>query len=81
MPTYRPGEIRTVRRGQVLVLHRSLRPIRATTVDVADRPDYPQLRHDVDDVRTGTALVTTDGYPRNPVPPRFRPAVVQRPTT
>lgn len=75
MPTYRPGEIRTVQRGQILVLHRSLRPIRATTVDVAERPDWPQLCRDVEAVRTGTARVTKDGYTRHPQPAKLRPVV------
>lgn len=66
VPTYRPGAIRTVRRGQVLVLHRALRPIQATTVDVTDRPDWAQLRRDVDDVRNGTTPVTEDGYLAQP---------------
>jgi len=73
VPTYRPGDVRTVRRGHVLVLHRSLRPIRATTIDVTDRPDWPQLRRDVDDVRHGTARVTDDGYTRHPRPVQLRP--------
>lgn len=80
VPTYRPGEIRTVRRGRVLVLHRYLRPIHATTVDVTDRPDWPQLRRDVDDVRNGTARVTEDGYARRPKPVRFHPAVLRPPS-
>lgn len=62
VPTYRPGEIRTVRRGRVLVIHRHLRPILARTVDVKQRRDWPALRSDVDAVRRGTAPVDTAGY-------------------
>lgn len=42
-PTYRPGDIRTLDRGKVLVIHRSLRLIRASAVDVSKRPDWKQL--------------------------------------
>lgn len=62
VPTYRPGEIRTIRRGRVLVIHRHLRPILARAVDVKQRPDWPLLRADVQAVRNGTAPVDSDGY-------------------
>jgi hypothetical protein len=62
VPTYRPGDVRTVRRGRVLVIHRHLRPILARTVDVKQRRDWPALRADIDAVRNGTAAVDAAGY-------------------
>jgi type IV secretory pathway TraG/TraD family ATPase VirD4 len=62
VPTYQPGEVRTVRRGRVLVIHRHLRPILARTVDVKQRSDWPTLRGDVEAVRNGTAPVDSAGY-------------------
>lgn len=61
VPTYRPGEVRTLDR--VLVIHRNLDAIAARAVDVSERPDWPQLRLDVEHVRCGTVAVTRDGYP------------------
>ena len=60
VPTYRPGEIRTLDR--VLVIHRNLEVIAARAVDVSQRSDWAQLRRDVEDVRRGTVAVTSDGY-------------------
>lgn len=65
VPTYRPGAIRTVQRGRVLVIHRHLRPILARTVDVKNRPDWPLLRADVRTIRRGTAPVDANGYALN----------------
>ena len=62
VPTFRPGEVRTVPRGRVLVIHRHLRPILASTVDVKRRPDWPALRADIQTVRDGTAPVDATGY-------------------
>jgi type IV secretory pathway TraG/TraD family ATPase VirD4 len=62
VPTLRPGDLRTLQRGRVLVLHRALRPFLAHTVDVAQRPDWQQLRGDVDDVRTGKIAVDDRGF-------------------
>lgn len=62
VPTYRPGEVRTVRRGRVLVIHRHLRPILARTVDVKRRADWPVLRREVQAIRAGTAAVDSAGY-------------------
>jgi type IV secretory pathway TraG/TraD family ATPase VirD4 len=62
VPTYRPGDIRTLDRGRVLILHGNLKPILGRTVDVSKRPDWPQLEADVAAVRAGTAhqqLATT----------------------
>jgi type IV secretory pathway TraG/TraD family ATPase VirD4 len=67
VPTYRPGEIRTVGRGRVVVFHRHLRPILARTVDVRHRRDWPALRRDVEAVRAGTAPVDATGYTLGPV--------------
>lgn len=62
VPTYRPGEVRTLRTGRVLVLHRNLDPILARAVDVSKRPDWQQLRRDVDEVRAGDVDVDAAGY-------------------
>lgn len=62
VPTYRPGAVRTLQRGRVLVVHRNLRPILARVVDVAARPDWPQLREDVKAVRRGEVAVDSDGF-------------------
>jgi type IV secretory pathway TraG/TraD family ATPase VirD4 len=62
VPTYRPGEVRTVGRDRVLVFHRHLRPILARTVDVKRRRDWHSLRQDVQTVRDGTIPVNSVGY-------------------
>jgi type IV secretory pathway TraG/TraD family ATPase VirD4 len=62
VPTFRPGDVRTMSRGRVLVLHRALRPILARVVDVRERPDWPKLRADVDAVRAGRVRVDPTGY-------------------
>jgi hypothetical protein len=62
VPTYRPGDIRTVPRGRVLVIHRTLRLIQARPVDVAARPDGPQLRRDVTAVRRGELDIDPAGF-------------------
>lgn len=62
VPTYRPGEVRTLRRRRVLVIHRQLRPILARAVDVKKRKDWPALRADVAAIRAGTVPVGQDGY-------------------
>jgi type IV secretory pathway TraG/TraD family ATPase VirD4 len=59
VPTYRPGEVRTLDR---VVIHRNLEPLVARAVDVSRRPDWPQLRLDVEHVRYGPVAVTNDGY-------------------
>jgi type IV secretory pathway TraG/TraD family ATPase VirD4 len=63
VPTFRPGDVRTLRRGSILVIHRALRPILATTIDVTERRDWAHLREDVDTVRRGDIPVRADGYP------------------
>jgi hypothetical protein len=68
VPTLRAGDIRTLDRGRVLILHGNLRPILGRTVDVEQRPDWPQLQADVAAIRRGDTPVGTDGYLR-PLPP------------
>ncbi len=63
VPTLRAGDIRTLDRGRVLILHGNLRPILGRTVDVEQRPDWPQLQADIAAVRSGRAAITPDGYP------------------
>jgi type IV secretory pathway TraG/TraD family ATPase VirD4 len=63
VPTYRPGAIRTIPRGRVLVIHRTLRPILARAVDVNDRPDWATIRTDIHTIRAGSAPITPAGYP------------------
>ncbi|WP_410585502.1 type IV secretory system conjugative DNA transfer family protein [Amycolatopsis sp. lyj-108] len=60
--TYRPGAIRTLDKGRVLIIHANLRPILGRTVDVSRRQDWDQLNADVDAIRSGNAQITTDGY-------------------
>lgn len=75
VPTYRPGAVRTVDRGRVLVFHRHLKPILARTVDVKRRSDWKQLKTDVDAVRNGAAAVSPDGYAlTTPAQPGASPA-------
>ena len=62
VPTYRAGEVRTLRRGHVLVIHRGLDPILARAIDVSERADWPQLSRDVDRVRAGDIDVDVAGY-------------------
>jgi hypothetical protein len=63
VPTLRAGDIRTLDRGRVLILHGNLRPILGRTVDVEERPDWPQLQADVAVIRAGRAAITPDGNP------------------
>src|SRR5207248_8416638 len=44
VPTYRPGDIRTLDTGRVLILHANLRPILGRTVHVEQRPHWPQTQ-------------------------------------
>ena len=62
VPTFRPGDVRTLRRGEVLVLHRALRPVLARTVDVSARRDWKALRADVAAVRSHRPPVDAAGY-------------------
>lgn len=54
-PTYRPGDIRTLDRNRVLILHGNLKPILGRTVDITQRPDWPQIEADVAAIRAGNA--------------------------
>ncbi|MCI2421087.1 TraM recognition domain-containing protein [Saccharopolyspora sp. K220] len=62
VPTYRPGAVRTLRRGRVLLVHRNLKPILARVLDVRKRPDWSELAADQEAVRAGTAAVDDRGY-------------------
>jgi TraM recognition site of TraD and TraG len=62
VPTYRPGEVRTLDPGRVLVIHRNLNPILARAVDVGQRDDWRQLRRDVEQVRAGYIDVDAEGF-------------------
>jgi hypothetical protein len=64
--TYRPGDIRTLDKGRVLILHSNLLPILVRTVDVEQCPDWPQLRADVAAIRGGTLSITDQGYSQTP---------------
>ena len=66
VPTYRPGAVRTVHRGRVLVIHRNLSPILARTVDVNKRPDWAAIRADITTVRAGSAPINAAGYALTP---------------
>ena len=62
VPTYRPGDVRTIHPGRILVIHRNLRSIVARAVDVSRRADWPQLRRDVEQVRSGYIEVDAEGF-------------------
>ncbi|OLR92586.1 type IV secretory system conjugative DNA transfer family protein [Actinokineospora bangkokensis] len=61
VPTYRPGDVRGIRRGRVLVLHRHLDPILARTRDVSQRPDWKTIRDHVHAVRNGEVPLDAHG--------------------
>ncbi|GAA3561183.1 hypothetical protein GCM10022222_51180 [Amycolatopsis ultiminotia] len=60
VPTYRPGDLRTLDRGRVLILHGNLKPVLGRTIDVTERPDWAQLDADVTAIRNGTARPELD---------------------
>lgn len=62
VPTYRPGAVRKIRRGRVLVIHRHLDPILARTVDVKKRADWPAIRDHVAAVRAGRIPISPAGH-------------------
>lgn len=62
VPTYRPGDVRRIRRGRVLVIHRHLDPILAHTLDVKKRRDWPTIRDHIEAVRTGQVPVDPYGF-------------------
>ncbi|WP_432854969.1 type IV secretory system conjugative DNA transfer family protein [Amycolatopsis sp. CA-161197] len=53
VPTYRPGDIRTLARRRVLILHSNLKPVLGRAIDVTKRRDWPQLEADVSAIRGG----------------------------
>lgn len=79
VPTYRPGDVRRVRRGRVLVIHRHLDPILAYTLDVRKRADWAVIRDHVQAVRDGQVPVGPEGFALAPTltagqqTGRFRP--------
>lgn len=52
-PVFRPAEVRNLRRGRVIILHRLMRCFVADVSDVSDRPDAAELLRDVERLRTG----------------------------
>jgi type IV secretory pathway TraG/TraD family ATPase VirD4 len=62
VPTYRPGDVRQIGDGEVVIAYRNLGAILARTTDVARRPDWAQLRADIAAVRAGTAPISAAGY-------------------
>ncbi|WNV83157.1 TraM recognition domain-containing protein [Umezawaea sp. Da 62-37] len=62
VPTYRPGDVRRVRRGRVLVIHRHLDPVLARTLDVRKRSDWTVIRQHVQAVRDGEVPIRSDGF-------------------
>ena len=77
VPTYRPGDVRTLEKGRVLVVHANLPPIHARAVDVSARPDWTQLRADIDAVRRGDLDIDTAGFA---APTANRPTFSTHPT-
>ena len=77
VPTYRPGDVRTLEKGRVLVVHANLPPIQAQAVDVSARPDWAQLRADIDAVRRGDLDLDTAGFA---APTGHRPTFSTQPT-
>jgi len=85
VPTYRPGDVRRIRRGRVLVIHRHLDPILARTLDVKKRADWDHIQQHIDAVRNDEIPVGPDGFalaappPNPPGGPVFGPATGQLP--
>lgn len=63
VPIYTPADIRTLPRGEVLVIYRHLLVIRATTIDAYQRADAHQLRADVTTIENGDIPIDPHGYP------------------
>lgn len=62
-PVLRPGDIRQLPTGRVLIIHRGMAPFLADAVDVSDRPDYEQLDTDMTVIRDGRAIpIDERGY-------------------
>ncbi|MGW4527891.1 type IV secretory system conjugative DNA transfer family protein [Amycolatopsis sp. NPDC004378] len=77
VPVYRPGAVRKIRRGRVLVIHRHLDPILARTLDVRNRPDWKVIREHVQAVRDGQVPISPNGFATAPV--LTAPAGAQQP--
>jgi type IV secretory pathway TraG/TraD family ATPase VirD4 len=73
VPTYRAGEVRTLRRGHVLIIHRGLDPILARTIDISERADWRQLAA----TSTGSALAMS--MSTSPVTPLDPAQLLARP--
>lgn len=71
VPTYRAGEIRTIPRFHVLIVHRAIKAVRARTLDVSQRRDWSQLRADIAAIR-GKQLDTVIDAHGLPVADRHR---------
>ncbi|MFI6029439.1 type IV secretory system conjugative DNA transfer family protein [Amycolatopsis magusensis] len=78
VPTYRPGAVRKVRRGRVLVIHRHLDPILAHSRDVKKRPDWASIREDIKAVREVRVPVDAAGF--TVAPPAVTPPSGSAPT-
>ncbi|MBN9739467.1 type IV secretory system conjugative DNA transfer family protein [Pseudonocardia sp. P1] len=61
--TYQPSDVRTLERGEVLLVFRHLKAILARTVDARDRSDGAQLTRDVETIRTRQIPIDAHGYP------------------
>jgi type IV secretory pathway TraG/TraD family ATPase VirD4 len=62
VPTYRPGDVRRIRRGRVMVIHRHLDPVLAHTHDVKKRGDWSSIREHINAVRAGDVPISSDGF-------------------
>jgi type IV secretory pathway TraG/TraD family ATPase VirD4 len=78
VPVYRPGDVRRLPRGQVLIVHRALGPIRAKTRDISQRPDWKQLSADQEAVRNGDVPVDSHGRLTDNIEPITSPIPVLR---
>jgi type IV secretory pathway TraG/TraD family ATPase VirD4 len=74
VPTYRPGDVRRIRRGRVLVIHRHLDPIFAHTVDVKKRSEWPIIRDHIKTVSAPTKSQSTHPASHSPQPWTARPS-------
>ncbi len=66
VPVYRPGQIRMIPRNEVVIVHRTLGPIRARTHDISTRPEWPRISVDIDAIRARAAQVNSRGYSTHP---------------
>ncbi|WP_060577007.1 MULTISPECIES: TraM recognition domain-containing protein [unclassified Pseudonocardia] len=61
--TYQPADVRTLERGEVLLVFRHLQAVLARSVDALDRPDGAQLSRDVETIRSRQIPIDVEGYP------------------